>query len=77
MPSRPVHPRPAGRAVRQLAGPEPLDSAAMARAVARARHPGVRVVRVPVPMAGLREGLLPHGEVPVDRRRFAEWLVER
>jgi uncharacterized protein YbjT (DUF2867 family) len=66
-----------GPAVLQLAGPEPLDSAAMARAVARARHPGVRVVRVPVPMAGLREGLVPHGEVPVDRRRFAEWLVER
>src|SRR5699024_1434049 len=56
---RPVHPAAAadfladaveagpgaghGVEVRQLAGPEERDAAAMARAVARARHPGVRV----------------------------------
>lgn len=68
-------PAPGGPAVRQLAGPDQLDSAAMARAVARARHPGVTVVRLPVPMAGLREGLLPAGDVAVDPRRFAEWLA--
>jgi uncharacterized protein YbjT (DUF2867 family) len=62
--------------VRQLAGPDLLDSATMARAVARARHPGVRVVRLPVPLAGLRAGLLPHGEVQVDPRRFTEWLTQ-
>ena len=61
--------------VHQLAGPEQLDSAAMARAVARARHPGLRVIRLPVPMAGLRSGLLPHSEVQVDPRRFSDWLA--
>ena len=60
----------------QLAGPEEHDAAAMARAVARARHPGVTVVRLPVPLAGLRSGLLPRGEVEVDSRRFADWLTE-
>lgn len=65
-----------GADVWQLAGPEEHDAAAMARAVARARHPGVTVVRLPVPMAGLRSGLLPRGEVEVDSRRFADWLTE-
>ena len=62
--------------MRQLAGPEVLDAAAMARAVARTRHPGVRVVRLPMPMAGLREGLLPQAEVAVDPRTFSDWLAE-
>lgn len=62
--------------VRQLAGPDELDSAAMARAVAQARHPALRVIRLPMPMAGLRTGLLPHGEVQVDPRRFSGWLGE-
>ena len=48
----------------------------MARALARARHPGVRVVRLPLPVAALREGLLPRGDVEVDPRRFADWLAE-
>ncbi len=60
--------------VHQLAGPEELDSA-MAHAVARARHPALRVIRLPVPMAGLRSGLLPHSEVQVDPRRFSDWLA--
>ncbi len=47
----------------------------MARAVARTRHPGVRVVRLPVPMAGLREGLLPRGAVPAVPRTFSDWLA--
>lgn len=34
------------------------------------------VVRLPVPMAGLREGLLPGAEVPTDPRRFSDWLTE-
>lgn len=65
-----------GAEVRQLSGPEEHDAAAMARAVAGARHPGVKVVRLPVPMVGLREGLLPRGDVVVDARRFAEWLTD-
>ncbi|GAA4399886.1 SDR family oxidoreductase [Fodinibacter luteus] len=65
-----------GPQARQLAGPEELDAAAMARAVARARHPGVRVVRLPPPMPALRTGLLPRGDVEVDTRRFADWLAE-
>lgn len=65
-----------GPEVRQLSGPEEHDAAAMARAVARTRHPGVRVVRLPVPMAGLREGLLPGAEVPTDPRTFSDWLTE-
>ncbi len=64
-----------GPEVRQLAGPEVLDAAAMARAVASARHPGVRVVRLPVPVTGLRQGLLPRAEVPVDPRTFSDWLT--
>jgi uncharacterized protein YbjT (DUF2867 family) len=64
-----------GPDVRQLAGPEVLDAAAMARAVASTRHPGVRVVRLPLPMAGLREGLLPRAGVPVDPRGFSDWLA--
>lgn len=65
-----------GPQVWQLAGPEEHDAAAMARAVASRRHPGLRVVRLPVPMAGLRHGLLPRGEVEVDGRRFVDWLSE-
>ena len=88
---RPVHPAAAaafladaveagprtghGADVWQLAGPEEHDAAAMARALAGARHPGVKVVRLPVPVAALREGLLPRGEVEVDDRRFADWLA--
>lgn len=68
----PPSPRPE---VRQLAGPERHDAVVMARAVARTRHPGVRVVRLPVPMAGLREGLLPRGAVPADPRTFSDWLA--
>jgi len=61
--------------VRQLAGPEVMDAAAMARAVASARHPGVRVVRLPLPMAGPRVGLLPEAHVPTDPRTFDGWLT--
>ena len=69
----PPSPRPE---VRQLAGPERHDAAAMARAVARTRHPGVRVVRLPLPMVGLRDGLLPHPEVTTDLRTFSDWLAQ-
>ena len=34
------------------------------------------VVRLPLPVAALREGLLPRGDVEVDPRRFADWLTE-
>ena len=62
--------------VRRLAGPAETDSVTMARAVARTRFPGVKVLRVPVPAAGLRVGLLPHADVPTDDRRFEDWLRE-
>ncbi len=65
----------AGVTLRQLAGPERTDAATMARAVARAGHPGVRVVGVPAPSPGLRTGLLPGPDVPVDQRRFEDWLT--
>ena len=61
--------------VRQLAGSEVMDAAAMARAVASARHPGVRVVRLPLPMSGPREGLLPEAHVSTDPRTFDDWLT--
>lgn len=64
-----------GPAVRQLAGPQVMDAAAMARAVASARHPGVRVARLPIPVRGLREALLPSADVACDRRTFEEWLT--
>ena len=91
---RPVHPAAAAdfladavetgpseaglRQVRRLAGPQEHDSAEMARAVARARHLGLTVIRLPMPMAGLRSGLLPHDDddVDVDARRFSDWLAE-
>ncbi|MGG5257712.1 NAD(P)H-binding protein [Phycicoccus avicenniae] len=63
-----------GVAVRSLAGPEELGSAAMARAVARRDGGRVRVVGPPVPVPGIRTGLLPAGDVPRDDRRFADWL---
>lgn len=65
----------AAPAVHTLAGPEETDAASMARAVAAARHPGVRVLAVRAPGAALREGLLPGSEVPVDDRRFEDWVT--
>jgi uncharacterized protein YbjT (DUF2867 family) len=83
---RPVHPdaaasllvqavtRGPGTALVELAGPEEVDAASMARAVAAARHQGVRVLGFPVPVRGLREGLLPGPGATVDDRRFEDWL---
>ena len=84
---RPVHPdaaaallveavtRGPGRAHSEIAGPEEVDAATMARAVAAARHQAVRVVGLPVPVRGLREGLLPGPGVTVDDRRFGDWVA--
>lgn len=63
-----------GPAVRQLAGPDETDAATMARAVAARDGGRVRVVGLPVPVAGLRTGLLPGPEVARDGRRFADWV---
>ncbi len=85
---RPVHPAAAAAlltevaagppsdpcgSVRELAGPEEVDAVTMARAVASHRHPGLRVLAVPAPK-GMRSGLLPGPDVPVDERRFEDWL---
>lgn len=84
---RPVHPdaaaslladlvaRGPGTPLLELAGPEEVDAAEMARAVAAARHPGVRVVGLPLPVRGLRDGLLPGPGVAVDDRRFGAWVA--
>ena len=74
----PTHagPTSTGPTVRQLAGPQVMDAAVMARAVASARHPGVRVTRLPIPVRGLREALLPEPGVPQDQRTFEEWLPQ-
>jgi uncharacterized protein YbjT (DUF2867 family) len=64
----------AGPAVRALAGPEETDAASMARAVAARAGGVVRVVGLPVPLGGLRTGLLPGPDVPVDDRRFGDWV---
>ncbi|HQW73952.1 MAG TPA: hypothetical protein PLG46_07645, partial [Ornithinibacter sp.] len=74
----PTHagPTSTGPTVRQLAGPQVMDAAVMARAVASARHPGVRVTRLPIPVRGLREALLPEPGVPQDQRTFEEWLTQ-
>lgn len=87
---RPVHPDAAAEALveavrqgpprgshairRELAGPELHDSVDLARRVAASRHPGVRVVGLPVPFRGLRDGLVPAETVPTDARRFEQWL---
>lgn len=60
--------------VREIAGPERTDAATMAQTVARQRHPNVRVVGLPVPLAGLRRGLLPGPHVPTDGRTLSDWL---
>lgn len=84
---RPVHPdaaaslladavsRGPGTPLLELAGPEEVDAAAMARVVAAVRRPGVRVLGVPVPLRGLREGLLPGPGAAVDDRRFGPWVA--
>lgn len=66
-------PVPGAPAVRELAGPEVLDAAAMARSVAAARQPGVRVVGVPL-LRRIGEAMVPGLQVPFDGRRFADWL---
>lgn len=87
---RPVHPEAAATAVAdavergpeahgdmnmpQLSGPEEHDAAEMARQYAKVVHPHLRVIGVPAPRRALRTGLLPHGEIPVDPRRFTDWL---
>jgi len=63
-----------GPTLHELAGPDRTDAAEMARAVAAAWHPQVRVVGVPAPGAGLRTGLLPRPDVPTDPRAFADWV---
>ena len=88
---RPVHPDAAAEALvdavaegpprgrhgirKELAGPDVHDSVDLARRIAAHRHPGVRVVGLPVLRRGLRDGLLPDREVPTDGRRFEEWLT--
>ncbi len=66
-------PAEGGGSVRELAGPDEVDAVTMARAVASRWHPGVRVLAVPAPR-GMRSGLLPGPDVPVDERRFEDWL---
>ncbi len=87
---RPVHPdaaataiadavdRGPGRAksltVRELAGPEEIDAPTLARRFVAAMHHDVTVLGVPMPLVGLRWGLLPDSAIPIDPRRFADWL---
>lgn len=69
-------PRPSDTvAVREMAGPEEIDAAALAQRFAAANHLDIRVVGVPIPMRGLRLGLLPGRSVAVDSRRLADWLL--
>ena len=60
--------------MRELAGPEEIGAPTMARGVAVARKLKVKVLGVPMPIAGLRSGLLPGPEVATDARRFSDWL---
>lgn len=86
---RPVHPdaaasalvsaAEAGPGVRrvELAGPEVLRADRMVRDLAAARGRRVRVIGVPFPGSAFRNGaMLPRPEVPVDGRRYSEWLAE-
>lgn len=61
-------------AIRELAGPERMTADALARRFAAVRVPGVRVIGLAVPLQGLRVGLLPSRDVPVDGRRLQDWL---
>ncbi len=64
-----------GPVVHELAGPEETDAPSMARRLAERRRAGIRVVALPVPVAGLRTGLLPGPAVARDTRRFDDWLA--
>lgn len=61
-------------AVRELAGPERMTADELASRYAAVRHPTLRVLGVPVPVRGLRVGLLPSRDVPVDDRHLDDWL---
>lgn len=61
----------------ELAGPEVLRADEMVRQLVRARRQRVAVFGVPFPGAGFRHGaMLPGPQVPVDGRRYGEWLAE-
>ncbi|MGL4176255.1 MAG: SDR family oxidoreductase [Dermatophilaceae bacterium] len=64
-----------GSAAAEIAGPEVVDAATMARGYGQARGFGIRVVGAPLPRS-LRDALLPGPAVPTDPRRFADWLHE-
>lgn len=60
----------------EIAGPDVRDMADLARQVAAVRHPGRRVVRVPVGATALGRGaLLPRGNVLSAPTTFEEWLA--
>lgn len=67
----PNHP---GAEVREVCGPEEIDADDMARRFAAATSARAKVVGLPMPLRGLRVGLLPHADVRIDPRRFADWL---
>ncbi|MGL5859693.1 MAG: SDR family oxidoreductase [Phycicoccus sp.] len=60
-------------AAAEVAGPEVLDAATMARGYARARGLDIRVAGVPLPPS-LRDAMLPGPDVPTGPRRFTAWL---
>ncbi|MFC7535500.1 SDR family oxidoreductase [Actinoplanes sp. GCM10030250] len=60
----------------EMAGPDRLDIAAMAREVLRAQGSRRLVLQIPAGRAMAEGGLLPTGEVTLGRMRFAEWLAD-
>ncbi|MGL5851517.1 MAG: SDR family oxidoreductase [Phycicoccus sp.] len=68
-----IGPPHGGSADAEVAGPEVVDAATVARGYARARDLDVRVVGVTLPRP-LRDAVLPGPDVPTDPRRFAAWL---
>lgn len=69
-------PPPPVRRLVELAGPQVLSSAEMARRLAETDGMPGRVLPLPVPGA-MGRALLPGPHVPTDRRTLADWLAER
>ncbi|MGL5816206.1 MAG: hypothetical protein ACRCYR_01480 [Phycicoccus sp.] len=70
-----TEPPQVGSATAEVAGPEVVDAATMARGYVRARRLDVRVVGVALP-SSLRDAVLPGPNVPTDPRRFVDWLCD-
>lgn len=60
--------------VQELSGPDEIDAATLARQYAAAKRLDVKVLGNPMPILGLRNGVLPDATVHVDVHHLTDWL---